>query len=239
MLPSLHKLTVSDISAPKRSLPEQTESELLDSYYDPTLPATLLPDFYGHTALDTLESRTIVKTSKALLFNIPDRVPTPGDPFSLSYPMLTRLRALLADRTTSANVEDIFKALQYYTAAKTGDPLRNMNLIWQGFTKPKFVLAMELIALLYRSKELFQPIKGDPTNALRFQTWHGLGPEQDDRKATYEYDYFSSVSAYIYGRILRGLPGVLLGMGKTQIAGAKAIQAALHRDVNDTHWLKA
>ena len=150
-----------------------------------------------------------VVLSRLLLANIPDRAPTEDAPFALRFPMLSRLRLLLNNETLCRDAQMVINAIGL------DGPLRKpeaMQLIWSSFSPPAsrkgyFDHVMELLVLLYRTKELFSPLYGDPTNQLRFLTWHRQPPPswsgRDDTLHTFEYVWFHRLSAHLYVRLLR------------------------------------
>lgn len=183
-----------------------------------------------------------VAITRLLLLNIPDTVPTEAAPHALQYPMLTRLRTLLEDKRLCKDVQMVV------SATGADGPVRgpeDMRLIWGAFSPPAsrrgyLDMVMELVVLLYRAKELFSPLVDDPTNALRFRTWHREVPEGwsgfDDTVHTFEYVWFHRLSAHLYVRLLRTFAGGY--MIDNYATTVKLVQDVVRRPVGSADWLQ-
>lgn len=183
-----------------------------------------------------------VAVTRLLLLNIPDAVPTEGAPHALQYPMLTRLRTLLEDKKLCKDVQMVISA----TGAE--GPVRgpeDMRLIWGAFSPPAsrrgyLDKVMEMVVLLYRAKEFFSPLVDDPTNALRFRTWHREVPEGwtgfDDTVHTFEYVWFHRLAAHLYVRLLRTFAGGY--MIDNYATTVKLVQEVARRPVGSSEWLQ-
>lgn len=179
-----------------------------------------------------------VAITRLLLLNIPDMVPT--EPHSLRYPMLTRLRTLLEDRQLCKDAQAVINATGADGPARS---TADMRLVWMAFSPPAskrghLDRVMELVVLLYRAKEVFSPIEGDPTNDLRFRTWHRMPPEDwngfDDSAHTFEYAWFHRLSAHLYVRLLRNFSsGHMLQNYATTV---KWVHELARRPVGSADW---
>jgi len=191
-------------SAASAELPEHTTG--CSTHYNADLPGHLLGlHFRARTgALRADALRSLVATSKQLLDNIPDRLPTIEDPLVLSSPMLSRLRALLRDAPLAALAQRVVDATGASGSAPTTP--EQMASTWTGAGE-RLADAMELLVLLHRAREHFKPIAGDATNGLRFRTWHGAEPAEwdgrDESFKSYEAVWFSRAGSALYDRLLR------------------------------------
>ena len=195
--------------------------------------------FLRYTGLRRHRSDAVAIT-RLLLLNIPDTVPSDKGPYALQYPMLTRLRTLLQDKKLCKDAQVVV------SATGDGGPVRSaddMRLIWMGLSPPAskrghLDRVMELVVLLYRAKELFSPIVGDPTNELRYRTWHRVPPEDwsgfDDSVHTFEYVWFHRLSAHLYVRLLRNFSGGY--MIENYAATVKRLHEVVRRPVGSSEW---
>ena len=166
--------------------------------WNPNFASQLLGPTVNASAL---QYGKIIEYSRALLRNIPDKFPTAEEPHALSYPMLTRLRRALANDKVCQMAQTVLSAFSVSPTPSAEDK----RLLWMSMSYPAvpkdstfFAEIVELLAMLYMSKFFFQPMD-DKFDQYRM-AW----------KNSLEQDYFATVSAYIYVRILRRIEGYLL-----------------------------
>ena len=210
--------------------------------YSKEFAATLVaPDFLLTAGLG-VSARTFTEVTRLLLGNIPAATPTEAAPHALDYTMLTRLRALLENKRLRTDAATVITA-----TGQQGPPrsLEDMQMIWMSFAPPSsrrgyLEEVMELIVLLYRAKEVFRPISGDPTNDLRFRTWHRPIPNGwtgfDDSIHTVEYAWFARLSAHIYMRLLRPFGSGYMVQNYTAVV--RHVHMLVRRPVNAPEWLQ-
>jgi hypothetical protein len=210
--------------------------------YSEALAASLVPPGFLSSSGIGGGVRTAPEVTSRMLANIPATQPTEAAPYALDYPMLTRLRTLLNNSRLKKDVGTVLAATGQQGPPRSAE---DMKLIWMAFSPPAsrrgyLKEIIEMIVLLYRAKEVFRPIVDDPTNGLRFRTWHRPIPEGwsgfDDSIHTVEYVWFARLSAHIYVRLLRGLGVGYMVQNYTDVV--IHMQMLLRRPVSAAEWLQ-
>ena len=227
---------------PGREKPGYRQLELQPGVYTPLVAENELGTaFLGYTGMRRHRVDAVAIT-RLLLLNIPDAVPTAAAPYAMQYPLLTRLRTLLEDKRLCNDVQMVINATGLDGPVRSTEEMR---IVWDAFSPPAssrgyLDRVMELVVLLYRAKEVFAPLPRDPTNELRFRTWHRVTPENwsgvDDSVHTFEYVWFHRLAAHLYVRLLRNFAG---GYMITHYATTvKLVHEVARRPVGSADWLR-